>query len=88
VSWSELVNSTNLNLTLRFFDRAGQSLGPEFSLLLTGSPGFDHAIQMALTPLFSTWTALVTNTPISGTFRFTDTSATNTSRFYRAVWTP
>jgi hypothetical protein len=31
------------------------------------------------------WTALVTNSPANGTFPFTDPSATNRSRFYRAV---
>jgi hypothetical protein len=31
------------------------------------------------------WSAIVTNSPTHGTFSFTDTSASNKSRFYRAV---
>ena len=57
----------------------------QFSLTLAGTPGINYAIQMAtnLTPV--NWTAIATNSPTNGAFTFTDTSATNKNRFYRAL---
>jgi hypothetical protein len=42
-------------------------------------------IEMATNLVATNWTALATNSPTNGTFNFTDTQATNGSRFYRAV---
>ncbi|MHB8519228.1 MAG: leucine-rich repeat protein [Limisphaerales bacterium] len=56
-----------------------------FSLLLTGTPGINYAIQASADLSANNWTAVVTNSPTNGTFNFTDTSATNRIRFYRAV---
>jgi hypothetical protein len=55
------------------------------ALTLTGTPGINYAIQMATNLAVPNWTALVTNSPTNGAFPFTDTAATNSSRFYRAV---
>jgi hypothetical protein len=57
----------------------------QFSLTLAGTPGLNYAIQAATNLPGSNWMPLVTNSPTNGTFSFTDTSATNSSRFYRAV---
>jgi hypothetical protein len=47
--------------------------------------GINYAIQMATNLVAASWASLVTNSPTNGTFTFTDTGATNRSRFYRAV---
>jgi hypothetical protein len=57
----------------------------QFSLSLAGTPGINYAIQVATNLVPSNWTSLVTNSPTNGAFSFTDTGATNRSRFYRAV---
>ena len=57
----------------------------QFSLLLTGTPGINYAIQTSSNLALTNWTALVTNSPTNGTFSFTDIHATNASRFYRAL---
>jgi hypothetical protein len=57
----------------------------QFSLSLSGTPGINYSIQMATNLVASNWTALFTNSPTNGAFTFTDTGATNRSRFYRAV---
>ena len=150
LAWMDGVTMTNLNLIFRFFNRAGEPLGPEFSpfmsqgtnlaalggpffggtkyllvgmlgnfsnglnatnadvygafipgpprldvagplagahfpLLLTGTTGFSYVIQMTTNVALPNWTALVTNSPTNGTFSFTDSQATNASRFYRAM---
>lgn len=64
---------------------ASNRLGTEFSLQLSGTPGINYAIQMITNLTVTNWTALVTNSPTNGAFSFTDVSATNTSRFYRAL---
>lgn len=66
-------------------DVTGPRVGAQFPLLLTGTPGINYAIQTLTNLSVTNWAALVTNSPINGTFNFTDTAATNTSRFYRAV---
>jgi hypothetical protein len=66
-------------------DVAGPLVGAQFPLLITGTPGINYAIQMITNLASTNWTALVTNSPTNGTFSFTDTGATNRSRFYRAV---
>ena len=64
----------------------GASYGnKQFSLSLAGTPGINYAIQFSTNLAVSNWTAVVTNSPTNGTFSFTDTHATNKSRFYRAV---
>lgn len=66
-------------------EAAGPRIGSQFPLLLTGTPGINYVVQ-TLTNLNATnWTTLITNSPTNGTFNFTDTAATNASRFYRAV---
>ena len=60
-------------------------IGTQFPLQLIGTPGINYAIQTSTNLALSNWTTLVTNSPTNGTFSFTDTSATNKSRFYRAV---
>jgi hypothetical protein len=57
----------------------------QFSLSLAGTPGINYAIQMTTNLTSPNWTALLTNSPTNGPFPFTDTGATNRTRFYRAV---
>ena len=59
----------------------------QFKLHLSGTPGINYAIQAAtnLLPTNTVWSSLVTNTATNGTFDFTDASATNSRRLYRAV---
>ena len=64
---------------------ASNYVGTQFSLRLTGTPGFNYAILMSTNLALTNWTAIVTNSPTNGTFTFTDTSATNKNRFYRAL---
>ena len=64
---------------------AGVPAGGQFSLQLTGTPGINYVVQAATNLLSGPWAALVTNSTANGTFGFTDTAATNNSRFYRAV---
>ncbi len=66
-------------------DVAGSLAGAQFPLLLTGTPGINYAIQMGTNLVSPGWTSLVTNSPTNGTFSFTDTQATNSQRYYRAV---
>ena len=63
----------------------GPRVGTQFPLLLTGTPGINYAIQMSTNLVLPNWTGLVTNSPTNGVFTFTDTAATNRSRFYRAL---
>jgi hypothetical protein len=60
-------------------------VGDQFPLLLTGTPGINYAIQVSTNLGLPNWTALTTNSPTNGPFSFTDSNATNASRFYRAV---
>lgn len=58
----------------------------QFRVRLEGTPGIIYAIQVAtsLLPTDTVWTALTTNSPTNlGTFDYTDTHATNSSRLYR-----
>ena len=64
---------------------ASNFLGTQFPLQLTGTPGINYSIQFSTNLALSNWTAVVTNSPTNGTFSFTDTSATNNNRFYRAM---
>jgi hypothetical protein len=64
---------------------ASNLVGTQFPLQLIGTPGINYAIQISTNLALSNWTAVVTNSPTNGTFSFTDTHATNASRFYRAV---
>jgi hypothetical protein len=57
----------------------------QFSLSLSGTPGFNYVIQAATNLPASNWMPLVTNSPTNGTFTFTDSMATNHNRFYRAM---
>ena len=57
----------------------------QFSLTLTGTPGINYAIQTSTNLSLANWIGLVTNSPTNGTFSFTDSHATNASRFYRAA---
>ena len=63
----------------------GSRVGTSFPLQLTGTPGVNYVIQAGNQPGFPSWTALVTNSPISGTLDFTDTTATVPIRFYRVA---
>ena len=60
-------------------------VGTQFPLQLTGTPGINYAIQISTNLALSNWTTVITNSPTNSTFSFTDTHATNASRFYRAV---
>ncbi|HWW03189.1 MAG TPA: hypothetical protein VNZ64_26040 [Candidatus Acidoferrum sp.] len=60
-------------------------VGTQFALQLAGTPGINYAIQISTNLALSSWTAVITNSPTNGTFSFTDTHATNASRFYRSV---
>jgi hypothetical protein len=64
---------------------ASNLVGTQFPLQLAGTPGINYAIQVSTNLALSNWTALTTNSLTNGTFSFTDTSATNKSRFYRAM---
>ncbi|HXR48525.1 MAG TPA: hypothetical protein VN784_13905 [Candidatus Limnocylindrales bacterium] len=57
----------------------------QFSLMLTGQAGTNYIIQVNTNLSVNNWIAVVTNTATNGTFSFTDTNATNKSRFYRAM---
>jgi hypothetical protein len=57
----------------------------QFSVLFTGTPGINYGIQTATNLVLTNWAMLSTNSPTNGAFIFTDTSATNSSRFYRAI---
>ena len=59
--------------------------GGQFSLQLAGTPGINYAIQISTNLALSNWSTVITNSPTNGAFSFIDTSATNKSRFYRAV---
>jgi hypothetical protein len=67
------------------FSSSASYTNKQFSLSLTGTPGINYAIQAATNLPASNWMPLVTNSPTNGAFSFTDTGATNRSRFYRAV---
>lgn len=64
---------------------ASNLVGTQFPLQLTGTPGINYALQISTNLALSNWTAVVTNSPTNGIFSFTDTHATNASRFYRAM---
>ena len=64
---------------------ASNLIGTQFPLQLTGTPGINYAIQTSTNLALSNWAAVVTNSPTNGVFSFTDTHATNASRFYRAM---
>ena len=66
-------------------DVTGPLTGAQFPLLLTGTPGINYIIQTKTNLASINWGSLVTNSPTNGAFTFSDTHATNTSRFYRAV---
>ena len=66
-------------------DPVGPLTGSQFPLRLTGTPGISYAIQFTTNLALNGWTAWATNSPADGTLNFTDTSATNRNRFYRAV---
>jgi hypothetical protein len=59
--------------------------GSQFPLQLTGTPGINYAIQFSTNLALPNWTAFATNSPTNRTLSFTDPSATNKSRFYRAM---
>jgi hypothetical protein len=63
---------------------AGFAAG-QYALTLSGTPGINYTIQFRTNLIGTNWTAIVTNSPTNGTFTLSDTHATNTSRFYRAV---
>jgi hypothetical protein len=64
---------------------ANNRVGTQFTIQLSGTPGINYVIQISTNLSLSNWTTVATNSPTNGTFSFTDTSATNQSRFYRAV---
>lgn len=66
-------------------DATGSLVGTQFSLQLTGTPGINYALQFSTNLASPNWTAFATNSPTNGIFNFTDTSATNKNRFYRAL---
>lgn len=66
-------------------DVAGPLVGAQLPLRLTGTPGINYTIQAITNLGLTDWTTLVTNSPTTGTFNFTDPHATNANRFYRAV---
>lgn len=57
-------------------------------LRLEGTPGINYAIEFTPQLALPHWSALVTNSPLDGTFEFTDRQATNTARSYRALAVP
>jgi hypothetical protein len=57
----------------------------QFSLQHNGAAGTNYVIQVSINMAVNNWLSVVTNTATGGTFSFSDTHATNTSRFYRAV---
>ena len=64
---------------------AGNLAGTQFPLQLAGTPGINYSIQINTNLALNSWTGVVTNSPTNGVFSFTDTHATNASRFYRAL---
>lgn len=57
----------------------------QFSLMLTGTSGTNYIIQMSTNLAGNNWIPVTTNTATSGSFNYTDTHATNMSRYYRAM---
>ncbi len=64
---------------------ASSSIGTQFLVQLTGTPGINYAIQMSTNLALNNWTTVITRSPTNGAFIFTDTRTTNTSCFYRAI---
>jgi hypothetical protein len=67
------------------FDMGAQYANKQFTLSLAGTPGVNYSIQMSTNLAPANWASIETGSPTNGTFTVTDTSATNRSRFYRAV---
>jgi hypothetical protein len=80
-TWGTFLSKSTAAPTLAASNRVGN----QFLLQLTGTPGINYAIQFSTNLAMTNWSAIVTNSPTNGTFTFTDTRATNRSRFYRAV---
>jgi hypothetical protein len=80
-TWGTFLSKSTAAPTLAASNRVAN----RFSLQLTGTPGINFAIQFSTNLAMSNWSAIITNSPTNGTFTFTDTGATNRSRFYRAV---
>jgi hypothetical protein len=57
----------------------------QFSLMLNGTAGTNYVIQVSTNLAGNNWIPVSTNTATGGSFNYTDTHATNTSRFYRAM---
>lgn len=59
--------------------------GGQFSFQLSGIAGTNYIIQASTNLDGNNWVPIATNTASGGTFNFTDSHATNSGRFYRAV---
>ena len=57
----------------------------QFSLMLNGITGTNYIVQVNTNISGNNWISISTNTATGGTFNFTDTHATNASRYYRVV---
>jgi uncharacterized repeat protein (TIGR03803 family) len=57
----------------------------QFSLMLNGITGTNYIVEMNTNISGNNWISISTNTATGGTFNFTDTHATNASRYYRVV---
>lgn len=68
-------------------EATGPRIGTQFPLRLTGTPGIDYTLQTGTTLGANDWTPLATSAvaPVTEVFDFTDTQATGSHRFYRAV---
>ena len=80
-TWGAFISKSTVAPTLTVSARDGT----QFPIELTGTPGINYAIQTSANLALGNWTAVVTNSPTNAAFTFTDTHATNSSRFYRAV---
>lgn len=88
-------NSTNQNFILTINPPAipptfshSSKIGSQFQFSVAGSTGVNYTIQTS-TNLFSTnWASLLITNPTVNPFLFSDTNATNPSRFYRILLGP
>jgi len=60
--------------------------GSQFSMLISGSSG--QVYQVEVSTNLTSWSAVDTLANVTGTVSFTEPSATNASRFYRAKLMP
>jgi hypothetical protein len=75
-------------LPLRTLDAVGFQTDLAFKLLMLGVAGTDYQVLASTNLAVPGWTILGTMERTNGIWRFLDTAATNSSRFYQAKQLP